>query len=46
MEIYTIGGSEHNMPVQAMVIILLFPFPSVQDTITAGTGYNIVPGLS
>jgi len=43
---YVIGGSEHNIPVQAMVIILLFPLPSVQDTITAGTGYSMVPGLN
>ena len=44
-DIDTIAGSEHTVPAHATVIILGFSPSLWQLTITAGTGYNIFPGL-
>jgi hypothetical protein len=39
------GGSEHTVPAQATVIIFGLSPERQQLTITAGTGYNILPGF-
>lgn len=41
----SMGGSEHIMPVQAIVITLGFPLLSTVVTRTAGKGINMVPGF-
>lgn len=45
LEIYAIGGLELTIPVQATVM-MFFSAPWPQDTITAGTGFNMAAGFS
>ena len=44
-EIYVMAGLVQTVPVQARVMILSFPFPSVTLAIIAGSGYNIFPAF-
>jgi hypothetical protein len=41
----TMGGVVQTVPAQAMVMIFGFSSPRAQLTITAGTGYSILPGF-
>jgi hypothetical protein len=44
-EIDSIGGSLHIVPVHATVTMFGRPSGATHDTITTGTGNNIVPGF-
>jgi hypothetical protein len=41
----TIGGFVQIVPAHAMVMMLAFPSRSATLTMTAGTGFNILPGF-